>query len=432
MRYALFTALPFVGHLNPLLRQAEELQRRGWRVAVASTREMADHCGREAPQIPFVDLGTLGDTIKELRAAEADATVDPDYRRGGMRFLPVLAKIWPVMFDGLVATITTDRPSILVVDIFSWAGVDAADATGAVFALNNPSLLTGVPQGLLAPAPGVPMMTTGQSIHDIGRLQRAAEPLLRNLMALGIRFTVVRGVNALRRTRGLPNTTLEAPLRNRQILVNGAFGLEYVRPLPSNVAMVGPMLADDIPALPPELDRWLSDGPPVIYANLGTVSANSPEQLGRFANGIAVDGMRALWIVRPPHASRIPQPIPSNVRLMDWVPSPRAVLVHENVRVFVSHCGINSVHESLAAGTPIVGIPMLADQRDMAVRVADAGVGVWLDKSTFTTAQLRGAIMKASNDSSFRDRLPAVQDAFKRAGGVRCAADLIERAAAAQ
>jgi len=428
--YALFTALPFVGHLNPLLRQAEELQKRGWRVAVASTREMADHCARESPAIPFVNLGTLGDTIQELRAAEAAATVDPDYRRGGMRFLPVLGKIWPVMFDGLVAAVASDRPSILIVDIFSWAGVDAAEATGVTFALNNPSLLTGVPQGLLAPAPGVPMMTTGQSIHDIGWLQRTAEPLLRGLMALGIRFTVLRGVNALRRTRGLPNTTLEAPLRGRQILVNGAFGLEYVRPLPANVEMVGPMLAEDVPPLPPDLERWLSDGPPVIYTNMGTVSANSTEQLGRIANGIAVEGMRALWIVRPPHADRIPRPLPQSVKLMDWVPSPRAVLAHPNVRVFVSHCGINSVHESLAAGTPVVGIPMLADQRDMAARVADAGVGLWLDKSRFTTAQLRDAIAKVSTDSAFRDRIPALQKAFAKAGGVKRAADLIERAAA--
>jgi len=76
------------------------------------------------------------------------------------------------------------------------------------------------------------------------------------------------------------------------------------------------------------------------------------------------------------------------MRILDWVSSPRAVLAHPNVRAFVSHCGINSVHESLAAGTPIVGIPMLADQRDMAARVADAGVGVWMDKSRFRGSEL--------------------------------------------
>jgi len=34
-------AIPLVGHLNPLLRQAEELQRRGWRVAFFTRRSIA-------------------------------------------------------------------------------------------------------------------------------------------------------------------------------------------------------------------------------------------------------------------------------------------------------------------------------------------------------------------------------------------------------
>jgi UDP:flavonoid glycosyltransferase YjiC (YdhE family) len=36
-KYALFVSVPLVGHMNPLLRQAEELARRGYDVALAST-----------------------------------------------------------------------------------------------------------------------------------------------------------------------------------------------------------------------------------------------------------------------------------------------------------------------------------------------------------------------------------------------------------
>jgi zeaxanthin glucosyltransferase len=101
------------------------------------------------------------------------------------------------------------------------------------------------------------------------------------------------------------------------------------------------------------------------------------------------------------------------------------VLSHPNVRVFVSHCGINSVYESIASGTPVVGIPMLSDQRDMAVRVADAGVGRWMDKSRFTAAELASAIQRVSGDEAYRRRIAPLQDAFARAGGVERAADLI-------
>ena len=432
MPFALFAALPYVGHLNPLLRQAEELQRRGWRVGVATAQELGPHIAAEAPGVPFVDLGPLGGILNDLRRVEAEACADPDYRRGGMRFLPVLVRMWPIMFDALRAAIERDRPDLVVADIFSWFAGDAAGITGVRLALNNPSLLTGVPLELLPPAPEVPWLTTGQSIHDVGRLQRLAEPVIRRALMFMIARTVGRRIAELRKTRGLAPITIKAALRDLTILVDGAFGLEYPRAVPDNVHLVGPMLPDHVPPLSEELARWIAGGPPVVYVNLGTVSIATAAQVRKIADGIAVPGTRALWVLKPEQAALLPEPKPESVRITSWLPSPRALLAHDNVRVFVSHCGINSVHESLAAGTPVVGVPMLADQRDMAARVADAGAGVWMDKTSFTPAQLRGAIERVWRDPSFRGNLPKIQQAFAAAGGIKRAADLLERAALAQ
>jgi UDP:flavonoid glycosyltransferase YjiC (YdhE family) len=68
---------------------------------------------------------------------------------------------------------------------------------------------------------------------------------------------------------------------------------------------------------------------------------------------------------------------------------------------------------------------MLSDQRDMAVRVSDAGVGLRMDKSRFTAAQLGDAIDIVVSDSRFRERIAPLQRAFGRAGGASRAADLI-------
>lgn len=431
MPYGLFTAIPFVGHLNPLLRQAEEMQRRGWRVGVAAMREMSAHIAAEAPGVPFVDLGPLGELHDVLRQAESDACADPNYRRGGLRLMAALSRLWAPMFDSLVAEITRDRPDLLMVDIFTWPGIAAAEKTRTPLAVNNPSLLTGVPFGLMPPAPQVPLLMSGQSIHRIGAVQAALDPIIRRLMFAVLSHTVGRQYHALRSSRQLPTVGLDDALRRVLILVNGAFGLEYPRPLPPNVEMVGPMLSADVPALPPELAGWLANGPPVVYVNLGTVSIASAPQLASMASAITAGDWRALWVMKPAQAALLPGPLPDSVRITNWVPSPRAVLAHPNVRVFLTHCGINSVHESLVAGTPIVGIPMLADQRDMAVRVADAGAGLWLEKSEFTEGALRRAITRVLCEPSFRAPIPALQEAFGRAGGVARAADLIEREAAA-
>jgi UDP:flavonoid glycosyltransferase YjiC (YdhE family) len=105
------------------------------------------------------------------------------------------------------------------------------------------------------------------------------------------------------------------------------------------------------------------------------------------------------------------------------------VLAHPNVGAFVSHCGVNSVHESLFAGTPVVGIPLLADQHDMALRVVDAGVGVLLEKQRFNSADLRARIHDVLRNDGYRRAIPAVQSSFRLAGGVKRAVDLIEHVA---
>jgi hypothetical protein len=45
------------------------------------------------------------------------------------------------------------------------------------------------------------------------------------------------------------------------------------------------------------------------------------------------------------------------------------------LRLFISHCGINSAHESLYFAKPLLCVPLFADQQDMAVRVVDSGAG---------------------------------------------------------
>jgi MGT family glycosyltransferase len=423
--FALFTALPFVGHLNPLVRQAEALQRRGWRVAVASAREIGAHVRSEAPDVPFVDLGELGPIARRLRQAEEAASAQADYRRGALHFLGPLGEMWPVLFDGLRRAIARDRPDVAVVDLFTSAGFCAAEKAAVPYVVNNPSLLNAVPMQLLRPDARIPFVMSARSIHDTRWWHRLLEPVTRRSMQLAFALTVGRQIDAQRAAHGLPRRPLQELLRGRTILVNGAFGLEYERQLPPYVHMVGPMLPDTAPALPGELDAWLSGGAPVTYANLGTVARAPVEQVHRMAEAFAASGMRTLWVVKDSLRGRLPEALPHTIRALPRVTSPRAVLAHPNVRAFVSHCGINSVHESIAAGTPVVGIPMLSDQRDMAVRVADAGVGVWMDKSRFTVAQLAAAIRRVSEDEAFRRRIAPLQDAFRRAGGVERAADLI-------
>src|ERR1700688_3324638 len=170
--YALFTAIPLVGHLNPQLRQAEELQRRGWRVAIACAAEMRGHVAAEAPGLPFVDIGALGPLAESLRRDQEAASIDSDFARGSFRIVRGLTAIWPLMFDGLAAAVSRDRPDVMIVDLFSSAGLLVAEAARIRTFVNNPDLLACVPVTILPPADWMPFLFSGRSIHDVPWHQR--------------------------------------------------------------------------------------------------------------------------------------------------------------------------------------------------------------------------------------------------------------------
>jgi MGT family glycosyltransferase len=422
--YVLFTSVPLVGHANPLLRQAEELQRRGHRVAFAVARDLQRHVAAEAPTVRFVDLGPLGPIADRIHRAQVEASLDPLFWRNSYRILDSLWATWPSMYDGVSAAIAADRPDVVVVDSFSTGGITAADAAGVPCVVN--AILLGVLSvKLLPPADHLPFLFSGRSRHQVRAWHRMTAPLIRRMVAMGASVLAGRRLNRLRASRNLPPIDVHELHRNRQVLVDGAFGLEYERPLPPNVAMVGAMLSQQKPLLPPDLDAWISAGPPVVFVSLGTLVVAPAHQLARMAAAFTNDAFRTLWSLRPDQAALLPASTTSSLRILDWAPQ-QAVLAHPNVRVFVSHCGSNSVHESVHSGTPVVGIPMFGDQQDLALRVADAGIGVWLDKQRFTTEELRGAILRVLNAKAFRLAMVNVQGAVAAAGGVGRAADLIE------
>jgi N-glycosyltransferase len=75
----------------------------------------------------------------------------------------------------------------------------------------------------------------------------------------------------------------------------------------------------------------------------------------------------------------------------------------------VTHGGFNSVKESLAAGVPMVVIPISADQPYSAARCAALGVGVALGPDERSAADVRRAARTVLADPSFARRAKEMQ-----------------------
>jgi Glycosyl transferases, related to UDP-glucuronosyltransferase len=65
---------------------------------------------------------------------------------------------------------------------------------------------------------------------------------------------------------------------------------------------------------------------------------------------------------------------------------------HPNVRLFVTHGGLLSTQETIYWGVPVVGIPLVADQKLNMARAVSAGYAVLLDYDNVTAESLNWAL----------------------------------------
>ena len=71
--------------------------------------------------------------------------------------------------------------------------------------------------------------------------------------------------------------------------------------------------------------------------------------------------------------------VPKNVLLKSFLPQ-QDILAHKNVVLFITHCGMHGVMESIYHGVPMLGIPIFMDQGDVLQRIIEKGIGIGIDK----------------------------------------------------
>lgn len=58
------------------------------------------------------------------------------------------------------------------------------------------------------------------------------------------------------------------------------------------------------------------------------------------------------------------------------------MLVHPNVKLFISHGGISGVYEAVDAGVPVLGFPVFYDQPRNIEHLVEAGMAISMDLLT--------------------------------------------------
>ena len=302
------------------------------------------------------------------------------------------------------------QPDVVVHDILTLGPALAGELAGVPCA-------TLIPHVFPEAGPGFPIYSFG------ARLPRtAAGRAFWERAHLPVRRGLESGRLALNRTRaqvGLPLLAHAHGGTSRELALVATFPqLEYPRPWPSHVHVVGPLMweppADEV-LLPP------GDTPLVLVAP--STSQDPDHRLLHAAlRGLADAPVRVLATYNRRLPSR-PLPVPGNARVVDWVSYARTL---PQCDAIVCHAGHGTLVRALSCGVPVVACPVAGDMNENAARLAWAGAGVRLPRRFISARPLRLAVERVIGESSIHARARELADwTSSHDAGVR-AAQLVE------
>ena len=414
---ALFSPVP--GHLHPFGAIARELQRRGHRVTALNIEDVRDKC--EAEGLEFVAVGedtmppgswakywTPIATSTGLAAIRATARAHRRITRAMCEGTPRAHE--KLGFDGLL------------VDQIQFQGKVIADHLRLPFATVIPFIPLHRDAEGERPPPFLPLGPAGgrRSLRLVNRLGFALlEVLARPVMRESNEFARRWGTPPLRRTADSFSSLLQ--------ITQCPAALDFASDGDGPVEHVGSLLDDARAPVPFPFER-LDPHRPIVYVSLGTLQTQRPEIYRTMLDALdqlPVQGVVSLghWLDERQAAIRSDRHI-----VVPFVPQTEIV---RRASVVVTHAGMNTVIDALAAGTPMVMLPITNDQPAVAKRVELAGAGIRVPLRRLRPDRLRDAVRTVLEDPRYRARAEAIRDEIARAGGVHRAADLIEEAFAA-
>ncbi|KAI5440931.1 UDP-glycosyltransferase 43 [Lathyrus oleraceus] len=182
-------------------------------------------------------------------------------------------------------------------------------------------------------------------------------------------------------TKGIVVNTLQELEPRALCSLYNDLKLPPVYPIGPILDLDGPAQWDPNPVQYNYIKEWLDMQVPgsVVFLCFGSLGSLEVKQVEQIAIGLERAGVRFLWALRGPPKAQLEDPrdytsyenvLPDGFLkrtvgmgvVCGWVPQAK-VLAHKAVGGFVSHCGWNSILESLWYGVPIATWPVYAEQQ---------------------------------------------------------------------
>lgn len=198
------------------------------------------------------------------------------------------------------------------------------------------------------------------------------------------------------------------------MLVNSHPVIDFAESLPPNIIQVGGLQIKDAKPVPKDIEEFLVKGKKgSVVMTLGTNLRS--DMIGEQRIKMIVEAFREIpdynFIWKFETSEMLPN-LPSNVKISDWLPQ-NDILAHPNLKLFITHGGLLSTHESIWWGVPMVGIPLYADQHRNMFKSVNAEIAVKVDFQTLTTEKLKNAILKVLVNKKYRKNVEIKSKVFR-------------------
>ncbi|KAF8021097.1 hypothetical protein BT93_G1503 [Corymbia citriodora subsp. variegata] len=171
---------------------------------------------------------------------------------------------------------------------------------------------------------------------------------------------------------------------------------------------------------------WLDTKEPrsVAYICFGTVAILSPTELSALAEALESTGTPFLWSIKEHMMVHLPEGFLQRTgvhgKIVSWAPQSR-VLSHPACGVYLTHCGYNSVFESVAGGVPMICKPIWTDNMMNGRLVREWwGIGVGMEGGTITKSGMVKAlevVLRGEEGKKMRKKVGELRERLVEAAG---------------
>eukprot|EP00262_Sarcandra_glabra_P001482 TRINITY_DN1159_c0_g2_i2.p1 TRINITY_DN1159_c0_g2~~TRINITY_DN1159_c0_g2_i2.p1 ORF type:complete len:510 (-),score=47.68 TRINITY_DN1159_c0_g2_i2:129-1658(-) len=401
--------LPFMapGHMIPMIDMAKSFAERGVKVTIITTTSIASHIEktieRASESCAQIELCILRFPSKEVGLPEG---LDNVNSVPSPEFLPLFFKAIDLLQEPVEQLLRDHHPNCIVSDMFIPWTVDAADKFGipTLFFSGSGYFSRCVSEILYRYKP-----------HE--NVATDTEPFIIPGLPHPIKITKAELPNSVKSADGfksIMDRSRRAEMKSYGVVMNSFYELEpayadhYVKELKKKSWHIGPVsLCNRINIDKAERGKkasidqadclkWLDTKNPssVIYVCFGSVSKFTTEQLCELALGLEASNRDFIWVVRDGMIKMenekewLPQGFEERLNgkgliIRGWAPQ-ILILDHPSIGGFMTHCGWNSILESVSAGVPMITWPLFAEQfinEKLITQVLETGIsvgaGVW-------------------------------------------------------